>query len=76
LGVPLCRPSFPSAGTQPVRLLPFLQFYHSQEALLAPRPHIFGMTAAPANLRRRETQVCVLLLRTFPEISDVEIGRI
>lgn len=28
-----------------------------QEALLAPRPHIFGMTAAPADVRRNETQV-------------------
>ncbi|KAL4418837.1 hypothetical protein ABPG77_001500 [Micractinium sp. CCAP 211/92] len=32
------------------------QFYHSQKALLAPRPHIFGMTAAPANVKQKETQ--------------------
>lgn len=28
-----------------------------QSALLAPRPHIFGMTAAPANVKKKETQV-------------------
>lgn len=28
-----------------------------QEALFSPRPHIFGMTAAPADVKRNETQV-------------------
>lgn len=28
-----------------------------QDALFSPRPHIFGMTAAPADVKRNETQV-------------------